>query len=311
MSAPQKIAVLLMTHVFNDTIAALFRRLRAESPPEYDLFMIVNRKDQTEVLYDEAITRERVFYTCEADMLAMPYPGRVKPWDGIKWTLQGQEDLNFLLFWQAHPDYDQYWGVEYDVHYEGNWNFLFQRFAESGSDLIATSLYHASETPHKTFHVPYLEPDGTPAKLEETIRGFYPLFRISAAACRAIDAEYRRGWQGHYEFLWGTLVDRAGLQIEDFGGNGPYVKPQNRNSFYFHTRGTYTLSPGNFVFRPVMRKAMHKPNTIWHPIKPLGVQSWHSDYQGRDLKALYYKLKPHLWRLALHAWFAFVWRPAR
>jgi hypothetical protein len=65
-----------------------------------------------------------------------------------------------------------------------------------------------------------------------------------------------------------SVVERAGLRIEDFGGEGEFVPPGNENRFYCNDRFSSRLSPGTFVYRPVMTAAGSEPARLWHPVKP-------------------------------------------
>ena len=57
------------------------------------------------------------------------------------------------------------------------------------------------------------------------------------------------------------------MVIEDFGGNGEFVRPGNANRWYTSTLTSQTLAPGSFVARPIRFRPGFKPNTLWHPVK--------------------------------------------
>jgi hypothetical protein len=106
------------------------------------------------------------------------------------------------------------------------------------------------------------------------------------------------------------VLARHGMEIEDIGGNGPYVKPENRNRFYFASKGTYTKSPGTFVFRPSFHQVMKRENTLWHPVKPPGDYAmWYAPRGSVSLaKTVLERVKPSIWWLIIWLWFAFIWR---
>jgi hypothetical protein len=143
------------------------------------------------------------------------------------------------------------------------------------------------------------------------VRGFYPIYRITARGLDAIDAAYRAGWSGHYEMGWANYILAANGIIEDIGGNGPYVAPENRNRFYFSSRRTFTKSPGTFVFRPAFRTVPARyENTLWHPVKPSGEYlNWFGLIDPRGgLKSIVERLKPSAWAIVIRIWFALYWR---
>jgi hypothetical protein len=309
-----KAAVILLTHFLNDEIIKLYRRLCAELPPGHDVFININCGDKPAEAPQGAQELGKALNLFNTkDLLSLPFPEKCRPdgWQGKGWSLPGNEDLNFLIFYDRYPGYDYYWGIEYDVHYQGNWRFFFERFAASTADLIGTTLYRASATPNKILHPLLRAPDGSAPNLANVARGLYPVFRLSKRAAQTITDEYKNGWSGHYELAWGAIARLHNLEIEDIGGNGEYVKPHNRNAFYFNCYGTYTLSPGTFVFRPPFAKVLPYENTLWHPVKPKNVYNWFPlIVKGHMAKNLLEWLKPRIWHVVIRLWFLLCWRPA-
>jgi hypothetical protein len=310
------VAVMLVTHFFNEAIMALFERLRSQAPEGHDVFLAINVGGEplspppgSEALGDA------LFLSNTSSLLALGYPEKCKPegWDGTGWTVVPTNvDLIAVSFQQHHPGYDYYWGVEYDVHYEGDWGFLFRRFATSDADLLGTTLYRAADTPHKPMPPPLVLADGVQPATDDVVRGFFPIYRLSNRLLCAIDQEYRGGCNGNSELTWGTIAKRHGLTIEDIGGNGSYVQPQNRDVFYFNTLWTISLSPGTFVFRPGLTRIPRRENTLWHPVKPTGTYfNWIPVWsQGWDLLDPREWIKPVLWKTIVELWFRYRWRRA-
>ncbi len=78
----------------------------------------------------------------------------------------------------------------------------------------------------------------TDKPLSETdiTRAFLPICRYSDIGLEALEERYARGWFGHPEILVPTSTTDAGLTLEDFGGDKPFVSPQNVNRFYTASR---------------------------------------------------------------------------
>jgi hypothetical protein len=114
------------------------------------------------------------------------------------------------------------------------------------------------------------------------MRSFLPINRVSRRLLDHLDEGYRRGWSGHHETIYPTVALHRGLTVEDFGGSGPYTKPENINRFYWNTSSNHVdLAPGTFVYRPIMRtrprklfwplsalaRRKYQPDKLWHPVK--------------------------------------------
>ena len=298
--------IAVVSHVLNAPVRAVFDRLRQEAPGTYDVRMILSADDP---LADTAGLNEGDVDRVSAKQLfEMPYPQKAQPKD---WEMAGNLDLVFLDFYRRHPGYDRYWFVEYDVFWQGNWSVFFDYFHSSQADLLAATIHRADEMPHKAdFSYPrQVVPEGMTWDRVHVIKAFLPICRISREVLVALDRAYRAGLGGHYEINVPSVAAQNGLTLEDFGGSGRFVRPENVNRFYFAHGRTYTHSPGNFVFRPPQR-VLPRQNTLWHPVKPEGVPAWHPLLsRGNTLKTVWEQIKLRINRVITWLWFATRWRP--
>lgn len=302
-------SIAMVSHVWTPDIQKIFERLQHEAPPDHDVRFLLNTNTLTPVLHLPAENVERILVE---DLFRLPYPEKCHAGE---WDIAGNLDLAFLEFRRRLPDYDFYWFVEYDVHYEGNWKTFFEHFRSSASGLICTTLDYISNVPHKlkTLGYPVLVvPDKMGWNEGNMIKGFFPVCRLSNTMLDALDQEYRAGLGGHYEITMPTLASLGGLTVEDVGGDSPFVRNDNRNRFYFAYSATYTHSPGNFVFRPNITKVLPRLNTLWHPVKPAGVSQWYPlRIRGNFLTTVMESAKRILIRAWVRWWFATRWRPLR
>ena len=298
----------MVSHVLNPGVRAVLDRLRREAPPDHDVRMILSADDPAAPL--AGLAEADVERISRADIEALGYPVKCRG----NWVMDGNLDAVFLEFRRRRPQHGHYWFVEYDVHWEGEWRVFFERFRGSPSGLVGATMQHMDEVPHKEHQArdtKLVVPPGLPWDRPNVIKGFLPICRISPAALDALDRAYRAGLGGHYEFTVPTVTAQAGLGVEDFGGQGRYVRPENLNRFYFANGGSYTHSPGTFVFRPDQR-VLPRRNTLWHPVKPGGVPAWHPlRVKGGPAKSALERLKPYVWQAANRLWFATRWRPLR
>jgi hypothetical protein len=190
---------------------------------------------------------------------------------GQPWSIWrgGHTDLIGLHFFRANRDFDRYWFVEYDVRLSGRWADFFQAFEASDADFLSTTVRRSSDYPDwmhwRSLRTPRDERAPSPS---EQLCSFMPIIRMSRVALAAVDQAYRAGWGGHCEVTWPTIVLRAGLRVEDFGGDGEFVGVGNRNRFYTNKPGNADHAPGSMVFRPARIAPGRQPGMLWHPVKP-------------------------------------------
>jgi hypothetical protein len=181
----------------------------------------------------------------------------------------GNWDFAILDYFRAHPDHPFYWRVEYDVRFTGNWREFFDECSASAADLLGTTLLRRRDSPPWYWWSSLGRPDG-PLDESRTIRGFFPVARLSQRACALLHEQYSRGWYGHAECVMPTVLAHHGLTIEDLGGRGEFVAKGHEDRFYRNTYTDECLQPGTFVFRPARTEAGTEPNTLWHPVKDDG-----------------------------------------
>ena len=253
--------VLYLTHFVDDHVLAEFAKLRKEAGALADVILLFNTADRDTV--PDVVRTLPHHITVEAELLKYPFPAKHQ----ISFY-PNNIDMPPIDFRMAHPDYDYYWVVEHDVRYTGNWKTLMEDFAASPADLLCTNLfgYHVNETWHERY--PAHPPEGETVDDEERLRGFFPLYRISARAMDVVIDAYRQGWWGMYEAVVPLVLARAGHTLEDFGGAGAFVAPRNRNKYYLSSHLTLSMSPGTFTYRPVLLAPGKRANTLWHPVKP-------------------------------------------
>jgi hypothetical protein len=263
-----------MTHVFNSSMLRTFRHLVNTCPPDFEPVVLIN--GEPPVAVGPLLEGIRYAYVSTAEARNRDYGA--KAFDGANWHIahDGHTDLLLLRFAQMHPEFDQFWSMEYDVRFSGAWRTLFDAFRNSPAEFLATTVRTAADEPDWFYWSTLRAP--VPLRDIERLRCFMPIFRASRAAVEVMDQAYRAGWSGHLEATWPTVLNHAGLMIEDIGGNGAFVTPENRNRFYSNSP-TWNLAPGSFVFKPARFLAGYRRNYLWHPVKPPKQTS--REYLGR------------------------------
>jgi len=271
----KKSAILILTHL---NIASVFQEyfaLSLKKAENTDVFILC---DNTNGHFDKYRRDPRVVLFSRDDLSDLPYPGKSTP---AKLEVSHEVDphhqaFNFsprnvdlpvLLFFRRCPDYTHYWVVEYDVRYSGAWPAFFGAHNQSDADLLGTTLFRRDQC-EDWYYWPSLDLRDRRIAMHDQIRGFFPIYRLSRRALERLDADYRTGVSGHFECLIPTLLNAAGMTLEDIGGQGDFVRPTNKGRFYRNTPAAASLGPGTFVFRPVMERPGREPDMLWHPVRP-------------------------------------------
>ena len=253
-------------HVINRLI-----KLKSELDSQYDFFFLYDQKPNKTKLADIP-TDISVASFHQDNWVDYKTPD---PYN--KTFIPGNEETMFIMFQEQHPQYEYYWFIEYDVDYSGNWLDFFCFFTDNKVDLLTTTLVKYDEFPNWGMWKSLTPPmSGGEFKKEDKLLGFFPVCRFSNTSLLFIKERLAQGWSGHPEALIATLLRANGFSIEDIGGEGSFVSPENKGKHYTNDRFDEDLKPGTFIFRPKMTSMGTTPNMLWHPVKDDKVKVWDS-----------------------------------
>ncbi len=257
---------LFTSHHLSPMIGRAFRRLQAEAPAWLDVRFLMH-------LPGGGPPAPGIIGVTDADLRGLGYPAKL-PGGRVR-IIPGNADLLALWFARTFPTYQRFWTIEYDVDFSGNWTTFFDAFCpDDPTDLLAATVCRYDDTPLWQHWGSLVSPNRLRAT--NLLRCYLPVNRISRRAVAVLSHAYSAGWGGHHEVTWPTILAMSGLTIADFGGDGPFVAPQNRNRFYVNNRYDANLAPGSFVYRPAIsdRPLRDLPdygdrpkNWLWHPVK--------------------------------------------
>lgn len=186
----------------------------------------------------------------------------------------GSNHFPLLKFFKENQCYDYYWLVEDDVRFSGDWKDFFDSFASSTSDFLSSVIETKAENP-TWYWWTSLKVGNEVIAEEKLLKSFNPIYRLSSQALVCIDAHLRIGWMGHYEVFLPTLLYNKGFLLEDFGGEGTFVRPENNAKFYNDT--SMRIAPvlpddrKNYLFHPVKEEKVrqdgaYKKNAVFVPV---------------------------------------------
>lgn len=164
-----------------------------------------------------------------------------------------------LFFKKRYPNYDNYWLIEDDVHYNGNWEDFFNCFVRNDADLISTYITKYQEAPDwywwNTLYTKVPIPD------VYKIRTFYPVCRFSNRALNLLDKQLKGGAHGHGEVLVPTLLHLHGLSLYDLTDADPVVLVPSAD------KALSITGNGTFRYRPIISPNEIKGKYLFHPVK--------------------------------------------
>jgi hypothetical protein len=271
-------AVVMTTHRFDPPVLDEFSRIRDALSPGDRAFLLCDGSGAPPP--EEVAPLAHVFDTAIVTRKAARIVG-----EGIL--------RNFHLAWldlfEAHPGFDAYWFIEYDVVYSGAWRDFLDDFRQLPHDLLATHLRTHAQEPGWYWWDEIRPPDAVlPA--ERLIRGFLPVARVSRKGLERLRDAVAEGWTGFAEGLVPTILREAGLTLGDIGGDGPFVVPGFENRYYTSASDPagLLLDRGTMRYRPPIRFPRIAPGRLYHPVKPesTGSDGWAGGKPAPEVREL-------------------------
>lgn len=249
-----KQAVLYLTNKSNEWTLSAFHALEQSLQGKADVYFAYHQQGDVLPVSLQNIENQFVF---TSDILSeLGYTpieeGKLVP---------GSNHFPLLKFFKENQGYDYYWLVEDDVRFSGEWKDFFGSFASCTSDFLSSVIEAKAENPNWYWWTSLKTGNEVIAE-EKLLKSFNPIYRLSRQALACIDAYLIIGWMGHHEVLLPTLLYNEGFLLEDFGGEGTFVRPENKAKFYDDT--SMRIAPvlpddrKNYLFHPVKEEKIRQ-----------------------------------------------------
>ena len=212
--------------------------------------------------------------------------------------IPGHAHFPLLQFRLAHPEYSNYWVIEYDVRYSGKWSAFFRFFSENSADFLTCNIRTQSEEPG--WHWWKLEHPSASIPLASRLRSFNTIYRLSPRAIDFLHQSHLNGWRGHHEVFIPTLLFQNGFSVTEIGGNGSFTPIENHDRFYpgTHNDRAGRIGSGTMRYRPAFWKTGRRKDSLYHPVKPLSFVLRETEKTLPDrIKRLKKKIRSKLRRL--------------
>lgn len=249
-------AVVMMTHRFDEPILEEFHRIREGLSVSDQAFLL---SDGSAPAPDSVASCTHVFAWEQVARRASRVIGQ---------DILRNVHLAWIDFFAAHPDFDAYWLIEYDVVYAGAWRDFFDAFRDRPFDLLCAHVRTHAQEPQWCWwgeiHAP-----GQDIPRDRLLRGFLPVTRLSQRGFERLQHAVDAGWSGFLEGLIPTLFQVSGLRIGDIGGTGSFVPAGFTNRFYTSVSDPAgrLLDGGTMRFRPSIYFPRIMPGRLYHPVK--------------------------------------------
>lgn len=262
-----KQAVLYLTNKSNEWTLSAFHALEQSLQGKADVYFAYHQ--QGDVLPVSLQNIENLFVFTSDVLNELGYTpiekGKLVP---------GSNHFPLLKFYKENQGYDYYWLVEDDVRFSSEWKDFFGSFASCTSDFLSSVIETKAENP-TWYWWTSLKTGNEVIAEEKLLKSFNPIYRLSRQALACIDAYLIIGWMGHHEVLLPTLLYNEGFLLEDFGGEGTFVRPENNAKFYDDT--SMRIAPvlpddrKNYLFHPVKEEKVrldgsYKKNAVFVPV---------------------------------------------
>jgi hypothetical protein len=256
-------AVYYLTHLWSPSIAYRFDRLRRELGPAADCFVLLQEDAGSVITQWKAFLGERG----ASDALVPFEPATLLERLGYRWfgdSIMGSTHFP-LLDLSRSRSYRHYWLVESDVEYRGNWHALLDAWRGCEADLLACHLRRHADWPGWGWWRTLRWPSSAQLGKDQLHRAFLPFFRISLTALQALDQAHRDGWKGHFEALVPTVLQRAGMTVQDLRATVPCYLGESQNPSASLTQQS------TMRWRPEIRTSEFKGRgsgpLLFHPVK--------------------------------------------
>ena len=258
-----KSAVLFIAHVVNESNLKKYRKLKCELSQcdVYWVFQSDSGRDCSK-LHNTDIN----VFKFDMDKL------NKLCYSPIYNKLYGSEHFIMEYFYQVYPQYDFYWGIEYDVVFTGNWNVLFNAYGSNNADLLSSHIEKYNEKNKDWVWWNMISfADEDIVEKDCLVKSFNPIYRISNRALNFLDTHLKKDYNGgFYEIIIATSLYNHGFTLEDFGGIGEFVSPENHNRFYIQNTdksAEYESMRCGLDFSVEEIISFNQRNKLFHPLK--------------------------------------------
>ncbi|WP_293309566.1 beta-1,6-N-acetylglucosaminyltransferase [Pedobacter sp. UBA5917] len=252
--------VLFLTDKSDGETLARYNRIKETLPKRFTLIYLRHEKQHKSVAVQDGAEH---FLFDDGIMNNLSLQGIFKS------LLPGSNHFPLFQFYRNNQAYRHYWVIEDDVYYNGDIGQFFDNFKDVEADFISSHLRDYCDEPKWHWWYSLQNNQGKIIPVSRRLRSFNPIYRISHRAVCFLDKAFSEGWSGHHEVAIPTLLKEHGFSVEDFGGNGSYVREGATGKFYQESMAAAggELDTGSMRYRPLISQSEINGSLLYHPLK--------------------------------------------
>lgn len=254
-----KQAFLFTSHLSSNPVIKEYKNIRHSTKNIGDCFFLY---DATKGIVPDKINKLSPYLYSNKCLSDLGYPTIGKN------IIPGHAHFPLFQFFLDNPNYYYYWFIEYDVRFSGRWNLFFDAFSTVKADFLTCDIRSYADEPswswwqlkHPQEHIP----------INERIRSFNAIYRISNVAISFLHKVFKSGWCGHHEVVLPTLLRHNGFTIKEISGRSKYTVSGMEDKFYSSSPANIKgkLSGMTMRYRPSFWLSGLQRKKLYHPVKP-------------------------------------------
>src|SRR3954471_17596380 len=184
--------IVFLTHVWDAGVARRFERLKSESAPHADCFLLLQDDDSR--IVDIWKTRLESIGATDAMLTfnSADLPRRL----GLRYfgaqRILANTHFPLLMFRRSHPDYAYYWQLEGDVEYRGRWGDFFAPYGGTDAALLASHIHRWADWPDWFWWPSLTAPVDTTLQTDQLFKAFMAVARFSRASLDVIEKAHHQ-----------------------------------------------------------------------------------------------------------------------
>lgn len=261
-----KNCILYLSHIINDDIVNHFLKLKNDVKKTYDIYFIFD--SNSNYYFETKKYADKIDFICINSKKQLNELGYER-FDNNTTIGIAYWFLQYFVIKLNHKEYDNYWLMEYDVIFNGNYNDFFSDIDDNIHNDFVTQI---TESYYDSMDW-YWWKDYANFNIDEKyynynknylFHSFNPIFRLSINAIMFMDCFLKTNKvNGHYEYLLITLLFNNGFSIFSINDDKNLQFTNDKYNKKYCNQNTFKYRP----FITINDIINNSVNFLYHPFK--------------------------------------------